>query len=154
MSAEFLDGYTVAILESYGLRTDSEDPEDYLEGYLFAQRYDAIKCSAGNKPCGKRCIPMKSNCKTGAGGMAAKIGAGAALAGAAAYGVKKLRKRKSYQGEDGRMRKKAPTSAKQREKSRNKGAFEYDPNEATSMGSLNRTRDANAKDSGGRTVRA
>jgi len=31
-------------------------------------RMDAINCTAGNKPCGNRCIPFKHECKVESGG--------------------------------------------------------------------------------------
>jgi hypothetical protein len=81
---EFREGYARAILDINGLRTDAEDPLDYIEGYNFAMRYDAqVKCKPGNKPCGKTCIPMKETCRvSGGGGKAAKIAGGVAAAGA------------------------------------------------------------------------
>jgi hypothetical protein len=32
-------------------------------------RMDALKCTAGNKPCGNRCIPFKHECKAESGGV-------------------------------------------------------------------------------------
>lgn len=85
--ADFVEGvYSVS-----STRIDSHNPLNYFAGQLFFHA-DALKCEAGNAPCGKRCLPQGQVCRKkggllkgaaiatgGAAGLAA-LGAGALLA--------------------------------------------------------------------------
>lgn len=82
--------YTRGILDSLGVRVDSDRPYDWLMGFV---RMDAqVKCKSGGTPCGKRCLPKGQKCKISGGGAGLKSpktglkmpGAGAAGLAAAA----------------------------------------------------------------------
>jgi hypothetical protein len=62
---------------------------DFIYNYGLGYRLDSPKCSPGNKPCGRICIPSKQNCtitKLKGAGYKARQGA-SALAQLAATGV-------------------------------------------------------------------
>jgi len=101
-----IQGYAAGVAESMGVRLDTANPFDELAGYL---RLD-VKCSGGNKPCGKTCIPQRYECKVKGGGGALNSGGkrglksgraikaglgiagGAATLGAGALAANRLRK--------------------------------------------------------------
>lgn len=59
-----IKSYAEGIAAGFGIYLDSVSPFEELAGYL---RLD-VKCSGGNKPCGKTCIPQRYKCKVkGAG---------------------------------------------------------------------------------------
>jgi len=79
-------------------------------------RMDNLKCEAGNKACGKRCIPQDQQCKTGlsgktiAAGIAIGAGAGALGLAAVALASKAKETRDKNMKEAREYRAKAPTT--------------------------------------------
>lgn len=113
----------------------------YTDSFIEALREDAgaLKCAAGNKPCGRRCVPQNAKCSIGeriAGAVAnlaqkipgsrpaprkerrlAKAANAAIVGGAAAYmvhrGVKNAQKNKQARSNNEIARKHAPAAAKE-----------------------------------------
>lgn len=57
--------YAQGLVDSMGIRVDSDRPCDWLAGFT---RFDAqVKCKSGGTPCGKRCLPKGQKCKISGG---------------------------------------------------------------------------------------
>jgi len=68
--SDFVTEYVSGMLDASGIRCDSNNPYEWLQGYLLEERFDfigQIKCDPGNIPCGGTCLPRGKACRIAKG---------------------------------------------------------------------------------------